>query len=73
VGPGVSSSSRPGGLHEVFIYYYEIVRLKLEKMYGWSNFRGRPALATAEPVPRRRRACYADAFGVGGLDVNSRK
>ena len=28
-------------------------------------------LATAEPVPRRRQACHAEAFGVGGLDVNS--
>jgi hypothetical protein len=30
---------------------------------GWT-------LATAEPVPRRWRACHAEAFSVGGLDIN---
>jgi len=122
-----SRCPRTGGMHEVFIQNYEIVRLKLERMCERSPFFDQPfsnwrqsdckggtrdgvALAASlpffcvefgrrlcaansrqnpshvgslvsrrrraphgEPVPWRRRACHAENFGVGGLDINSRK
>jgi hypothetical protein len=57
-------------------------RIETQTLFRGRGF-GKPArrslaqdawtLATAEPSHRRRRACHAEAFSVGGLDVNSLK